>query len=56
MLLNVSVESAIRFVHDNHAARNVKLKPLGYYGQSEIWAESMVTGEPIFMGVLEKES
>lgn len=54
-----SMQSALNYIHDNNPVRKVTVKPMGRYlgaSQWEIWAESMVSNKPVFMGVLEKES
>lgn len=49
------VASALAFVHDNYPVRKVNLKTVQptYLLQKEIWAESMVDNQPVFMGILE---
>ena len=49
------IASALAFMHDNYPVRKVRLKAMhpAYLRQWEIWAESMVDDQPVFMGILE---
>lgn len=49
------VASALAFMRDNYPVRKVTLKAMhpAYLRQWEVWAESMVNNDPVFLGILE---